>query len=57
MPLERFFLALIVAVALLLVFVIAVREGRFASHTQRKLVVAAIVVAAFLIWLVPFPAR
>ena len=57
MPLERFFLALTVAVGLLLVFVIAVREGRFASHTQRKLVVAAIVVAAFLIWLVPFPAR
>lgn len=54
---ERFLLALVVFVALLLVFLVAVREGRFASHRQRQAVMAAIAVAALLVWFVPFPAR
>jgi hypothetical protein len=55
MSFERFLFALLVAAALLLLFLLAVREGRFASPGHRKAVVAAIAVAALLISLVPFP--
>ncbi|HEX4739661.1 MAG TPA: hypothetical protein VH331_19100 [Allosphingosinicella sp.] len=57
MSFERLLLGLFIAAGLLILFLVAVREGRFASPRHRKAVVAAIIVAALLIWLVPFPAR
>jgi hypothetical protein len=57
MSFERLLLGLVIAAALLILFLVAVREGRFASHGQRRTVVAVIALVALLIWLVPFPAR
>ena len=53
MSFERLLLALAIAAFLLLLFLVAVREGRFASHGRRKAVVAAIALTALLVWLVP----
>ena len=57
MDFERLSLALLLAAALLLLFLGAVREGRFASPRRRMAAVAAILLIAFLVWLVPFPAH
>ena len=57
MSFERPLLALLIAAALLILFLVAVREGRFASPGRRIVVVAAIAVTAFLVWLAPFPAH
>jgi len=53
MSFERLLLSFVIAAALLVAFLVAVREGRFASHGQRKIVVAAIAVTALLVWLAP----
>jgi phosphatidylserine synthase len=54
MNLERFFIGLPAAAALLLLFLVAVREGRFASPRTRAGGVATIALLALLIWLLPF---
>jgi hypothetical protein len=56
MSFERFLLGLLLAALLLAVFLVAVREGRFASPGRRKAAVAAIAVAALLVWLAPLHA-
>ena len=53
----RFLFALLLATVLILVFLVAVREGRLASPGHRTLAVIIILVAALLVWLVPFPAH
>jgi hypothetical protein len=53
MNFERFSIALAAAAALLLLFLVAVREGRFASPRARAAVVAAIIVLTLLIWRLP----
>lgn len=57
MPMVRVLLSLLLAAVLLLLFLVAVREGRFASPGRRLAALAAIAAAAFLAWLIPFPAR
>ena len=57
MSFERPLFSLLLAGFLLLLFLFAVREGRFASPGQRWAVVIAIFLIALLAWLLPFPAH
>jgi hypothetical protein len=57
MSFERLVVGVLVAAALLILFLVAVREGRFASPGRRMAAAAAIAVVALIVWLLPFPAR
>ena len=46
-------LAIVSAVLLFLVFLFAVREGRFASHRARLAATLSILIVAVLVWLGP----